>query len=375
MEEFKYQAKLNIPFVENPFGQAELAERLKPAFALQEKLAKEQIIPGGVLAVGNINHVVYGAAGLNLYGPQAAVVKEDTLYDLASLTKLFTGFMAMQMLERGLYRLHDPVSLFLPEFQRSDKEHITIYQLLTHTSGLSPHQEFFRNCDSPESMLAAIAEFPLAYATGTEVAYSCLGFITLAQALAKILGLSFDEYLQINLFQPLQMKDTCFNPKQEKARIAATEQSDWDNRLCWGAVHDENARCQGGISGNAGLFSTAEDLSKFAQMYLNQGSYKGLRLLSPLTVQNSIINRTAGLGGQHRGLAWHLKDQGLSFMGDLATKNSFGHTGFTGTSMLISPELGIFVLWLTNRVHPSRKEERLLRYRSLMHNLILAALV
>lgn len=371
----KPASSVYLKFTQNDLSALELEQHMQPAFRLQENLVKEGLMPGGVLAVGNLNHWVWQSAGKTGYMEGAVGVNQDTLYDMASLTKLFTTFMALSLLEKGKYRLHDPVSLFLPEFEREDKKDITMFQLLTHTSGISPHEEFFRFCKNPQDMLKAIAELPLLYQPATVTAYSCLGFITLAQALEKIAQTGTPDYLRQNLFSPLGMEDSCFNPSYPKNRIAATEESSWDGKLCWGEVHDENARCQGGVSGNAGLFSTAKDLVKYAQMWLGMGSFKGQKILSPLTVQNSIINRTAALGGENRGLGWQLKSSQISFMGDLTHQSSFGHTGFTGTSILINPELGLFVIWLTNRVHPSRKEERIIRQRSLMHNLIFASLV
>ena len=361
-------------FQKNVMSNMEFEERLQPAFAVAERAIGEGAAPGGILAVGNINQVVFHATGVTTPLSGGSEVDRDTLYDLASLTKLFTTFMALHLLERGEYRLDDPVSRYLPLFQRPDKQEIRLRHLLTHTSGLKPHDEFFRICHNPAEMLEVIADSPMQSTPGEQVAYSCLGYISLAQALEVISDERLSDYLKQHLWTPLDMSDSMFNPHFGKSRIAPTEQSDWDNQLCWGVVHDENARCQGGISGNAGIFSTARDLVRFAQMWLGCGELKGQRLLSPLTVHTSIQNYTKAVSKEYRGLGWNLKAPGLSFMGDLAQEGCFGHTGFTGTSLIINPEMGVFVIWLTNRVHPTRKEERLLRYRALVHNAVFAAL-
>lgn len=365
---------LKIEFQKNLLSTMELEDRLTQAFQVADRAIDEGAAPGGVLAVGNQNQVVFHAKGVTTDLDGGSPVDRETIYDLASLTKLFTSYMALQLLEKGAYRLDDPVSRFLPLYMRPDKSEIRMRHLMTHTSGLKPHDEFFQICHNPQEMLEAIVESPMQSLPGEQVAYSCLGYISLAQALEQIAGQSLPDYLKENLFQPLELAESGFTPHFPKKRIAPTEQSDWDNQLCWGVVHDENARCQGGISGNAGMFSNAKELARFAQLWLGQGDYKGCHLLSPATVQLSIQNYTNRISSEYRGLGWNLKAPALSFMGDYAAETSFGHTGFTGTSLVMNPELGIFVVWLTNRVHPTRKEERILRYRALVHNAIFAAL-
>ena len=365
---------MKIDFQRNTQSSMELESRLAQAFQIVDRAIDEGAAPGGILAVGNQSQVVYHAHGVTTALAGGAPVDHETLYDLASITKLFTTYMALHLLEKGEYRLDDPVSRFLPSYLREDKASITMRQLMTHTSGLKPHDEFFRSCHNPQEMLSAIVDSPLQSLPGEKVAYSCLGYISLGQALEKIAGQSLPDYLKTNLFQPLEMQESGFNPHFPRKNIAPTEQSDWDHQLCWGVVHDENARCQGGVSGNAGMFSNAKDLTHFAQMWLGQGEYKEHSLLSPATVQLSIQNYTKSFSAEYRGLGWLLKAPLLSFMGDLTAETSFGHTGFTGTSLIINPELGIFAIWLSNRVHPTRKEERLLRYRALVHNAVFAAL-
>lgn len=364
-----------LPFLRSGLLPAEMEARLGRAFALSDRAIAEGVAPGAVLAVGTQDQVVFHCSGSTTTLAQGAAVEIDTLYDMASISKLFTTFIALKLLEQGAFRLDDPVSLFLAEYQRPDKQMIRMRHLLTHTSGLLPHDNFFLTCSSQQEMLNAIAASPLQTAPGSQVAYSCLGYITLGNALQRISGQTLPEFLERELFLPLGLQETGYNPQVNKNRIAPTEYCSWQKgKLCWGEVHDENARCQGGVSGNAGIFSSARDMASFAQMWIGEGSYHNKRLLSPSTVRTSILNYTAAIGEEYRGLGWLLKAPTNSFMGDLASPASFGHTGFTGTSIVLNPRSGLFVIWLTNRVHPSRREDRHIRYRALIHNAVFAAL-
>ncbi|MCE5197016.1 MAG: beta-lactamase family protein [Negativicutes bacterium] len=364
-----------LPFLRSGLQPAEMEARLGRAFALSDRAVAEGVAPGAALAVGTQDQVVFHCSGSTTKLDQGGAVEIDTLYDMASISKLFTSFMALKLLEQGAFRLDDPVSLFIAEFQRPDKRMIRMRHLLTHTSGLLPHDNFFLTCGSQQEMLNAIAVSPLQTAPGDQVAYSCLGYIALGNALQRIAGQTLPEFLERELFQPLGLQETGYNPQVSKNRIAPTEYCSWQKgKLCWGEVHDENARCQGGVSGNAGIFSSARDMASFAQMWMGEGSFRNKRLLSPNTVRTSILNYTAAIGEEYRGLGWLLKAPTYSFMGDLASPASFGHTGFTGTSIVLNPRSGLFVIWLTNRVHPSRREDRHIRYRALIHNAVFAAL-
>lgn len=357
----------------NELSQEELTQRLQRAFQISDQAVAEGVTPGAALAVGNREAVVYYCSGVTTALPGGSTVNPRTLYDLASLTKLFTTTAVLQLLEQGYFRLDDPAALFLPEFITEDKREITIRQLLTHSSGLKAHDDYYRRADSTQAMRREIARDPLQSPIGSVVCYSCLGYMALAGIVERVSGLALDEYLRRHVLTPLGMHATGYCPRQDRESIAPTEECPWRGRMAWGEVHDENAFAQGGVSGNAGLFGNLEEMAAFAQFWLNGGLHKP-GILSPLTMQRSVEDATGHLGGERRGWGWLLKGAQYSFMGDLSPSSAFGHTGFTGTSLAIDPEQGSFVVWLTNRVHPTRNENRHIRYRALLHNAIWAAL-
>lgn len=332
------------------------------------------IFPGAVLAAGSSREAAVRCYGVTSDRPEGAPVQAETRYDLASLSKLFTATALLQLLEQGELRLDDPVSRFLPAFG-GDKADLRLRHLLTHTSGLAAHQPYFRSVRNASEMLQAIAQDPLAYRPGSQVVYSCLGFITLANVLRVVASQPLDVFLQQELLQPLGLEQTGYGPVDlPRSQIAPTEYCAWRERLVWGEVHDENAHAQGGVSGNAGLFSTGPDLVRFAQMMLRHGSgERGRRILSPATVRLTTQNHTPGLQ-ENRGLGWQLRSSEYPWCGDLAAENSCGHTGFTGTSLWISPDDDLFIILLTNRVHPTRDNTQHIRFRPLLHNLLIAAL-
>mgnify|MGYP004702623777 CR=1 FL=1 len=342
---------------------------------LMERALREGAFPGAILSVGNRECVVTRNYGVTTTLEGGAPVNEATIYDIASLSKLFTATAALMLLERGEFRLDDQVGRFLPSFAQGDKSEIRLRHLLTHTSGLPGHNPYFTFVKVKSEMLEAIAQTPLQYQTGTQVIYSCVGFITLANVIETISGQSLDAFLRDNLFEPMGMQTTCYGPLQQpRERIAPTEDCSWRGRLAWGEVHDENAFAQGGVSGNAGLFSTGPDLSLFAQMMLRQGaSESGRRILSPATIRAATRSYTPGLA-ENRGLGWQMRSNEYPWCGDLAPAYSYGHTGFTGTSLWVSPDDDLFVVFLTNRVHPTRANTQHIRYRPLIHNLLIANL-
>jgi CubicO group peptidase (beta-lactamase class C family) len=329
------------------------------------------VFPGAALAFGNAKQVYYLTEGQTTSGGEQ--VTPQTLYDIASLTKLFTATAAMLLLEDGVLRLDDPVSGFLHQFEREDKRGITIRQLLTHTSGLAAHAPLFLSAGTSEEMVSLIADGPLSHEPGAKVVYSCLGFITLGLLLAKVSGQGLDELVYSRIFKPLDMPHTKYANGSPLPRdgVAPTEECSWRGRLIWGEVHDENAYAQGGVSGNAGLFSSAEDLAVFCQMILCEGKHGNSHILSVPSIKLATRNHTGELN-ENRGLGWQRKNPLLSWFGDLAPDSSFGHTGFTGTSLLICPEIDLFVVLLTNRVHPTRTNDRHVRFRALLHNALIS---
>jgi CubicO group peptidase (beta-lactamase class C family) len=341
---------------------ADAAAGLQPGTGLNG----HPIYPGEVVIAGH-NGVVaeYAAAGYNLrYADQQGTelpqdqwiaTTKDTLYDLASLSKLFTSTVAVQLIERGQLALDDTVVKYLPAFDNNGKGDITILQLLTHISGLPPDPSpaLWTYPTMAERVDAVMNTVPQAPA-GTEYIYSDLNMITLQFVAEAITGRTLDALVHDQVTAPLGMSDTMYNPPASlKNRVAAEEYQQVPNRgLVWGEVHDENAWALGGVAGHAGVFSTARDMAVFCQAFLNGGRYGGARILSRDSVISMFTNYNQAFPGNEHGLGWELWQHWEE--GALATPFSGGHTGFTGTSIAVDPTTKSFVLLLTNAVHPSR---------------------
>jgi CubicO group peptidase (beta-lactamase class C family) len=314
-----------------------------------------------VLAVGHRGALVHlHAFGRLTYDADAPPVTADTLYDLASLTKVVaTTTMAMILVDEGKLDLDRPVGELLPGFRGPGKEAVTVRHLLTHSSGLPATAPLFREIQGREAYLERIQALDLTDPAGSRSVYSDLGIILLGEILERAAGEPLEAFVRDRVFVPLGMRDTRFRPPPElRPRIAPTELDPWRGRLLQGEVHDENAFAMGGVAPHAGLFGTARDLARFAQMLLNRGTFNGRRLVSRETVD--LFTRRAGIPGSDRALGWDTKSAEGSSAGTLFSPRSFGHTGFTGTSVWIDPERRLFVILLTNRVHPTR-ENNLIR--------------
>ncbi|HEX7064234.1 MAG TPA: serine hydrolase [Bacillales bacterium] len=331
--------------------------------AVQQGIANK-IMPGAVVLVARrgrvVKHDAYGYAYLYADTSYTKVdnpirMQEDTIFDLASLTKVFTATAIMQLYEEGKLDLDAPVAQYIPEFAQNGKSTVTVRQLLTHTSGFRPWLPLYQMANNREEAYQIVFSYSLKYEPGTHYVYSDLNFITLGALVERISGKRLDQYIEENITGPLHMDDTMFNPPERlKDRVAATEYQPWTGRgLVWGEVHDENAWLMDGVSGHAGLFSTAHDLAIFAQMILNDGKYKGARILEPETVAMIETNQLPDFPGDAHGLGWELA-QGW-YMDALAGPLTMGHTGFTGTSMVISPGNQAIAILLTNNVHPTRE--------------------
>ncbi len=319
---------------------------------IEEAILKDQI-PGAVLVVGHRGKILYEKA----YGARALVpVREemtlDTIFDVASLTKVVaTTSSMMNLIEQGRVRLNDPVTAYIPEFH-GGKTDITIRHLMTHFSGMRPFFEF----DSggyEAGIRLAINERPTS-PPGTRFVYSDINYILLGEIVRRASGLNLDEYAREHIFVPAGMLETGFRPAADlRARIAPTELLPTMTEPLRGIVHDPRARAMDGIAGHAGLFSTAADLSKFAQVLINGGKgADGRRIFGALTV-HAMSTPQSPLGqAVLRGLGWDIDSPYSSPRGDLFPLGSFGHTGFTGTSMWIDPGTGSYVILLTNSVHP-----------------------
>lgn len=351
-------------------------ERLALVDRLVQRLVEAGCFPGAVLLVARRGRVAYFKAfGYAQLYPERRPMTADAVFDLASLTKVVaTTPVILRLAEMGELSLDDPVSLYFPAFNEGSKSKVRIWHLLTHTSGLPAHIPLYSLLGRREDAYNYIAGLSLEYEPGTKVVYSDLGFILLGRIAELVAGKPLDELAKELVFEPLGMRETAFNPPPElRERAAATEHCKLRNRILKGEVHDENAWFMGGVAGHAGLFSTASDLALYAQMWLNRGSLGSARVLSPATVELATRNHTQGLN-ECRGLGWALNCRPCS-CGDLMSPKAYGHTGFTGTSLWIDPAYELSVILLTNRVHPTRENQCLLRARRLIHNAVVASLV
>ncbi|PMC76097.1 serine hydrolase [Brachybacterium sp. UMB0905] len=283
--------------------------------------------------------------------------RTDTIYDLASISKIFTAVAVMQHVERGELRLDDLVADHLPRFAEGGKGGVRIQHLLTHTGGLPAFINLYSAYPDKASRIDAVLTVAPKAGPGERYEYSDLGLITLGLIVEQLSGMGLDEYVRAHITEPLGMSETMYNPPAElKDRIAATEYVEHYGRLVHGHVHDENAYSLGGVAGHAGVFSTARDLAVFAQMFLGGGRYGRARILQPETVQDMFTDRIAkvtGVGGARRGLGPEL--EAWYYHAGLTSPYSGVHTGFTGTSLVIDPLTDTIVILLTNSVHPTRE--------------------
>jgi uncharacterized protein YbbC (DUF1343 family)/CubicO group peptidase (beta-lactamase class C family) len=322
----------------------------------------EKKVPGAVVVVGRRGKVVLAKAfGRRSVEPMDEPMTRDTVFDMASLTKpIATATSVMVLLERGKFRLKDRVVNSLPELKGNGKDSITIEQLLRHRSGLIPDDPISDYAEGPEAAWRKIGELSPETTPGERFSYSDVGFLVLGRLVEKISKQSLDEFARGAIFDPLGMVDTGFRPigglpdePTPVSRIAPTERE--GSRMLRGVVHDPRSRALGGVAGHAGLFGTADDLAVFAQMLLDGGKgLDGKRILSPLTVR-AMVDPGSTPEGQRRGLGWDVDTSYSGPRGSLFGPTSFGHTGFTGTSLWVDPETETFVILLTSRLHPDGK--------------------
>lgn len=333
----------------------------------------DSTFPGAQLVVVKDEIIVYNKAfGTYTYDPASQQVDEATLFDLASLTKVVaTTASVMKLYDQQKLALDDSIGKYIPCFGTAAKSGITIRHLLQHRSGLPAHRAFWTIAPNPPAAFDSMCTTPLVAAPGDSTIYSDLGMIVLGKVVEQVAGMSLAEYASQEFYQPLRMVSTVFNPsKAMRPFIAPTEVDTlWRNGLVQGTVHDENAWFFGGVAGHAGLFSNATDLAVFTQMLINGGTYGGVRYLADSTVK-TFTQRT----GQ-RALGWDVRSATGSSAGSLFSLSSYGHTGFTGTSVWVDPERSLAVVLLTNRVHPVRSNTRILSLRPRVHDAVIRALV
>jgi uncharacterized protein YbbC (DUF1343 family)/CubicO group peptidase (beta-lactamase class C family) len=324
--------------------------RLSVVDAVIEDAIRAGNVPGAVLIVGHNGSVVYRKA----YGNRALVPRRepmtiDTIFDVASLTKVVaTSTAVMQLFERGEVKINDPVARYLPEFAQNGKQDITLRQLLTHYSGLAPDLDLTRGWEGKETAYRMAFEATPQQPPGASFVYSDINFVVLGALVEKLSGQPLQNYTERHVFGPLKMQHTRYMPPASwRARIAPTE-FDEARRMLRGVVHDPTARRMGGVAGHAGLFSTAGDLAIFAQHLLNGGS----GFLSSLAVEKMTTPQQPPTAVAVRGFGWDIDSPFSSNRGELLPVGSYGHTGFTGTSLWIDPTTNTYIVLLTNAVHP-----------------------
>jgi uncharacterized protein YbbC (DUF1343 family) len=330
------------------------SEGLAKIDSLVETSIKAGQMPGCVVLVGRHGKIAFlKAYGNRQVEPTPVPMTTDTLFDLASLTKpIATASSIMLLVERGKLRLDDPVARYIPEFAAAGKDKITVRHLLTHTGGLIPDNSLDDYAGGPEKAWKRIfATVPL-HAAGEHFAYSDVGFIVLGEVVRRVSGQDLQHFSHENLFAPLRMSETGFLPPEDLRRRAAPTERRADHWM-QGEVHDPRSFLLGGVAGHAGLFSTARNLAVFSQMLLNRGQYGGVRVLAEPTVRQ-MIEPWHGSGG-YRSLGWDVHSVYSGNRGDSFSPRAFGHGGFTGTGLWIDPELDLFVIFLSNRVHPNGK--------------------
>jgi uncharacterized protein YbbC (DUF1343 family) len=315
---------------------------------LDESIAAGDI-PGAVLLVGHNGRVIYRKAfGSRALEPVGEPMTVDTMFDLASLTKcVATTTSIMQLVEQGRVRLNDPVAAYLPEFAKNGKQDITIRELLTHYSGLAPDLDLQTPWNGRDAAFAMAMAQTLSNPPGSQFVYSDINFEVLGFVVEKVSGEPLNDFADERIFIPLGMKHTRFLPPDTWLPRIAPTQYDEQGKMLRGVVHDPTARRMGGVAGHAGLFSTADDLSRFAQDMLS-----GFKVLSPAIVEKMSTPQQPPTAGSLRGLGWDIDSPFSSNRGELLPVGSFGHTGFTGTSLWIDPVTDTYIILLTNAVHP-----------------------
>jgi len=364
-------------------------EQMKRVEAVVREAVERGDVPGAVVVVGRKGKVALKRAfGSSQLVPQRLPLTEDMIFDLASLTKpIATATSIMILAEQGRLSLNEKVKDYVPEFapytDETGKpgEDPRLWHLLTHTSGLPADlpstdpvelEKMLGPLIRTADLVSLIGKLPKTDPPGKAFRYSDLGHITLAYIIYKITGQTIAEFAGQHIFGPLRMKHTFFNPPLE-FRDKCVPTLVLNGKPLRGVVHDPLARLQGGISGNAGLFSTADDLAVYCQMILNRGTFGGKRILSPLAVERMIeIYPPAATSG--RGLGWDLDSAYSTAGGDLFGPRSFGHTGYTGTLIWIDPDTGVFLIFLTNRIHPDNKGS-IVALRSRLANAVAAAVM
>ncbi|MHC4180950.1 MAG: serine hydrolase domain-containing protein, partial [Planctomycetota bacterium] len=328
--------------------------RLKQIDRIVAEGIEAEQMRGCVVLVGRRGKtVLLRAYGDRQVEPERVGMTTDTVFDLASLTKpIATATSVMILVERGVLRLDDPVAKHIPEFGRKGKEDVTVFQLLTHQSGLIPDNPLADYRQGPKEAWQRIFDLEPRVSPGSKFVYSDVGYLVLGELVRRISGKTVHEFSRDEIFRPLRMSETGYLPNDDlRRRVAPTEKR--NGAWIRGEVHDPRAHLLGGIAGHAGLFSTAEDLAVYARMMLNGGQLEGVRVLGRETVAK--MTRPYRVSAGFRGLGWDVQTGYSSNRGRSFSSRAFGHGGFTGTAIWMDPELELFVIFLSSRLHPDGK--------------------
>ncbi|MET0591880.1 MAG: exo-beta-N-acetylmuramidase NamZ domain-containing protein, partial [Polyangiaceae bacterium] len=349
-----------LPILESPPDPVEPPVEVAPASAVKSiddavaAALADNKLPGCVVTIGRHDRVLFQKAyGNRVVDPEKKAMTVDTVFDLASLTKaIATATSVMVLVDRGQINLDDPVFKYLPEFWMRDKRLITVRQLLTHVSGLPAETIYEDYKHGRADTLRRLANTALITAPGSRFIYSDIGYLILEDLVTRVSGKDIATFAKENIFQPLDMADTGYKPSAElRPRIAPTEYR--DGSIIAGDVHDPRAHLLGGIAGHAGLFSSPHDLVRYAQMILGEGELNGTRVFSRETVRAMLAPHD--VPGGVRALGWDVQTHFSVNKGETMSRRAVGHGGYTGTCLWIDPEFDLFVLFLSNRVHPDGK--------------------
>jgi len=344
--------------------------------SLMNYAVSNEFFPGGVLLVGHKEKIIYkNSFGKQTYDKNAERTTVDAIFDLASLTKVISTTSAVMLLvDQNKINLDDKVIKYLPEFDNNGKDSISIKNLLLHNSGLIAFRKYHEMYSTKTEVISSIMNEKLEYQIGSKTVYSDLSMIVLQLIIEKVTGKSLDIFIKENLFDKIGMMNTFYRPdKKYMHKIIPTEFDNyWRNRLLRGEVHDETASLLEGVSGNAGLFSNAEDIAKFAQLLIQKGVYNNQKIFNPNTVK---LFTKRYSDNSSRALGWGTNYKHESSAGALFPEESFGHTGYTGTSIWIDNSNQLFAILLTNRVHPTRDNLKIIDFREIIHTEIYNSVV
>jgi CubicO group peptidase (beta-lactamase class C family) len=335
---------------------------------LQRAIA-DSAFPGAYAIVGTHDRIIAQQSVGHLDWKSSPAPDEHTLWDIASLTKVVGVTTAlMQLVEQHRVDLDAPLQRYIPDWTGRNKERVTVRNLLTHTSGLPAFKAYDQITKNADSIATLMFATPLDTLPGAKMVYSDIGAYMLGRLVERVSGQPLDEYLRDHVFAPLRMRETMYRPPASLLpRIAPTEYDPLRGGLVRGRVHDERAYYLGGVSAHAGIFSSAHDLARFAQMYLNGGALDGVRIVDSQTIRQFTARQVAD-----RALGWQ-KPGNSNSAGHFLSPDAFGHTGFTGTSIWMDPRRDLFVILLSNRVNPTRANTKIGRVRVALIDGVIAA--